>query len=225
MPPVSYPAAEIFLEKLSAPKNYFCPTAMLTATHTYTDDELLEGIRRRDNAALSAVYRLYRPRIVAFVVNHGGTEQEATDVLQEAIIAIFINAQNPDFQWTHSFNAYLYGICQRQWLKKLRDKNRRAGVSLDAPEVLQLSAAEPGDADRASRQAERQLLIIEKFKSLSEGCRELLQLAVIEEKPPEAIAAQLGFGSLNYFYKRKSKCKDKLADLVRSDPSFGELKN
>lgn len=194
---------------------------MLTATHTYTDDELLEGIRRRDNAVLSAVYRLYRSRIVAFVVNHGGTEQEATDVLQEAIIAVFINAQNPGFQWVHSFNAYLYGICQRQWLKKIRDKNRRTGVSLDAPEVLQLSATEAVD----SIHADRQLLILEKFKSLSDGCRELLRLAVIEEQPPEAIAAQLGFGSLNYFYKRKSKCKDKLADLVRSDPFFEELKN
>lgn len=194
---------------------------MHTATHTYTDDELLAGIRRRDNAVLSAVYRLYRPGIMAFVGKQGGTEEEAADVLQQAIIAVFINAQNPDFQWSHSFNAYFYGICQRQWLKKLRDKNRRTGVSLDAPEVLQLSAAEIAD----SAYAERQLLILEKFKSLPEGCQELLRLAVMEEKPPEAIAAQLGFGSLNYFYKRKSKCKDKLADLVRADPFFEELKN
>lgn len=193
---------------------------MLTTIKTYTDAELLEGIRHRDNAVLSAVYRLYRPRIAAFVANHGGSEQEATDVLQEAIIAVFLNTQNPDFQLTYGFNAYFYGICQKQWLKKLRDNSRHAGVSLDAHEVLTLAVAESAD----SHYAERQLFILEKFKSLPEGCRELLQLSVIEEKPPEAIAAQLGFGSLNYFYKRKSKCKENLVQLVRSDPFFEELK-
>jgi len=189
-----------------------------TATITYTDRELLEGIRRRDNVVLSAVYQLYRPRIVAFVAKQGGSEQEAKDVLQEALIAVFINVQKQDFQIIYSFDAYLYGICQKQWLKKFRDKSRRSGVSLDALEGLPIAA----DASAGSEYAERQLFFMEKFKALPEGCRELLRLSIIEEKTPEETAGQLGFGSLSYFYKRKSQCKDKLEALVRADPHFDQ---
>lgn len=191
---------------------------LLTATQTYTDHELLEGIRRRDNVVLSAVYQIYRPRILAFVVKQGGSEQEAKDVLQEAIVAIYINVQRPDFQFIYSFDAYLYGICQKQWLKKFRDKSRRAGVSLDAVVELPIAA----DALACTEYAERQFFVMQKFNTLPEGCRELLRLSVIEEKTPEEIVEQLGFGSLNYFYKRKSGCKDKLEALVRSDPHFDQ---
>ena len=190
----------------------------LAITKTYTDRELLEGIRRRDNVVLSAVYELYRPRIVDFVAKKGGSEHEAKDVLQEAIVAVFINVQKPEFYFTDGFDAYLFGICQKQWLKKFREKSRHVRVSSGALEQLSINA----EAHADNEYAERQVFFMEKFKALPGGCRELLQLAVIEEKTPEETAVQLGFGSLSYFYKRKSKCKDALENLMRSDPHFDQ---
>lgn len=193
-------------------------TVLRTTNHPYTDQEFLDGIRRRDNAVLAAVYRLYCSRVTAFIKRQGGSEQEAQDVLQEAIIAVFINVQRPDFYFINGFEAYLFGICQHQWLKKNRYETRRSRVSLDTPEVLHLDA----DTAAAGEYADRQRLFMEKFKALPEGCRELLRLSVLEGKTPEVTAGQLGFGSLNYYYKRKSHCKDKLEALVRADPNFDQ---
>ncbi|MCC6462367.1 MAG: sigma-70 family RNA polymerase sigma factor [Saprospiraceae bacterium] len=193
-------------------------STLLTAANTYTDQELLDGIRRRDNAVLSAVYQVFRPRVLALIRNLGGTEHEALDILQEAIVAVFINVQKQEFAFTNGFNAYFHGICQNLWLKKFRDKSRQTHIGSDALDALKMAADVQADGEYAERQA----FFMKKFKSLAEGCRELLRLSVIEEKKPEEIVEQLGLGSLNYFYKRKSTCKDKLEALVRTDPNFDQ---
>lgn len=192
---------------------------MISNNKTYSDQEFLEGIRCRDSSTLSAVYEQFRPRITAHISTLNGSEQEAKDVFQEAVVAVFINVQKPEFQLSSSFYTYLYAICHKLWLKKFREKDRHNGVSLDAREVLTLEDLHSEDLEYA----ERLQLMLEKFKVLGDGCRELLQLAIIEEKTPAEIVKILGLGSLNYYYKRKSNCKDKLIEHMSRDVRFGSI--
>ncbi len=184
-----------------------------------SDQELIDGLCRRDNAALLAIYREFRLRILAQVKDWGGTEHDAKDIFQEALVAVFIHAQKEGFQLTSSFYTYLYAICHNLWLKRFREKIRRNEVSLEHGEVSRLSE----DLSAKLEYAERQQFIMEKFKALGERCRELLSMAVIEEKSPAEIMKKLGFGSIDYYYKRKSLCKDKLIELSRKDARFESI--
>jgi len=192
---------------------------MAHTTRKYTDHELLDGIRRRDNTALATVYREYRPRVVAQVCSWGGSADDARDVFQEAIIVVFIKARLQDFQLTCALYTFLHAVSHNLWLKKVREKTRHDGVSLDVPEVLTLGV-DPSDALEV---AERQQFIAEKFIELGNACRDVLRLSIIEEKTPEEIVEALGLGSLSYYYKRKSICKDKLAELARRDARYGAV--
>jgi RNA polymerase sigma factor (sigma-70 family) len=214
----SYPSLQEFFQHFFLPA-YFWRTSMALNQTLYTDQAILEGIRLRDSDTLSAVYRQFRPRITALIGSLNGSEQEAKDIFQEAIVVVFINVQKPGFQLTSSFYTYLHAVSHNLWLKKFREKKRHNGVSLDAPEVLKLGIDPSGDLEHA----ERGLFIMEKFRALGDGCRELLQMAVIEEKSPAEIVERLGFGSLAYYYKRKSMCKDKLTELTRRDVRFGSI--
>lgn len=184
-----------------------------------SDQNLIEGLRRQDAVALQSVYSRFRGRIAALIGAWGGSEQDAQDIFQDALVAIFIRVQNDDFRLTSSFYTYLYSICQNLWLKKFRENTRHNGVSLGLEAVSM-----PGtDYSTDLEYAERQQFIMEKFSALGDGCRELLRLSIIEEKTPAEIMELLGFGSIEYYYKRKSNCKDKLVELSRKDARFGAI--
>lgn len=70
--------------------------------------------------------------------------------------------------------------------------------------------------------AERHRLFHRAFQQLGDDCRRLLELS-FENTPPESIMATLGIPGNDYFRRRKYLCKEKLVQLVQSDPAFQEL--
>ncbi|MBK9017901.1 MAG: sigma-70 family RNA polymerase sigma factor [Saprospiraceae bacterium] len=162
----------------------------------------------------------YRPRVVKQVCAQGGSEEEAKDIFQEALVAIYRKTQQSEFQLTSSFYTFLYAICHNHWLKKCREKKRHNEVRLEDHGVSMTA-----EATETFEQSERYQLYISKFKQLGEECQKVLRLSIIEEKSPDEIIAMLGFGSVGYLYKRKSNCKDKLFDLIHQDASFKKLKS
>ena len=53
----------------------------------FSDEALLAGIRNEDEAALSYLYKDHFPMILHFVQNNNGSDDEAKDIYQEAVIA------------------------------------------------------------------------------------------------------------------------------------------
>lgn len=186
---------------------------------TLSDQSYLDGIRRRDNEILSMLYSRYRTPVTAFVLQHGGSEQDGKDVLQESIIAIFLNVQKIDFEFKNSFEAYFLGICRNQWFKKYR--SRVPGMVEALEKQLDIAGSPEIIADL--EYAERQVFFIETFKKLPESCRKLLTLVTEKTKSSTEIMTLLGMKSLDYYYKRKSICKDHLVALAQSHPHFKQF--
>lgn len=193
---------------------------MVSNPASLSDLDILKGLRQNDPVIIQAIYTLFRGRIIAHITRLNGTEQEAKDIFQDGLTALFINAHKPDFQLTSSFYTYLHSICHNLWLKKFREKNRAIRVRFDEPRVLNLETEDSVEA--LLEYSERQSFFVEKFSSMGENCRRLLHMAFVEEISPEDIVALLGLGSLAYYYKRKSNCKEKLVELMRSDGRFKE---
>ena len=90
-----------------------------------SDAELLEGMRRHDTKAVEAVYRLCRPGVVSFVQQNSGTRMEAMDVLQDAMLATYMQVSSEGFQLTSALNTYIQGIARRLWLKEIDRYKKR----------------------------------------------------------------------------------------------------
>jgi len=193
---------------------------MTPPTQQKTRSSLIDDLRQGQDTALEKIVREYRPRVVSQITRQGGSNEDAKDIFQEAMTALYLKSLQPDFQLTSSFYTFLYAICQNLWLKKIREKKRDAGVSIDQ---LPVSTADDS-AQEAIEKYERHCFFMQKFAELGEECRKVLQLSIVEERDAREIKALLGFGSLRYLYKRKSNCKDKLLDLVRRDVRFNEFK-
>jgi DNA-directed RNA polymerase specialized sigma24 family protein len=90
-----------------------------------TDQELLQGMRAHDPKAMEAIYVLVRPGLVSYVKQNSGTADEASDVIQDAMVAAYMNAMKPDFELTAALSTYIQGIGRLVWLKHIDRYKKR----------------------------------------------------------------------------------------------------
>ena len=84
----------------------------------YFDELIVSEIKKRNEVALRELYKTHYPMIVNLICTNSGTEQEAKDIYQEAVIAFYEKVQSPGFTLTCKIKTYLYAVCRRLWLKR-----------------------------------------------------------------------------------------------------------
>jgi len=90
-----------------------------------SDAELLDGMRRHDPKAVEAVYRLCRAGVFSHVQQNSGNRDDAKDVLQDAMVATYMQVSKEDFELTSALNTYIQGIARNLWLKHLDRYKKR----------------------------------------------------------------------------------------------------
>ena len=183
-----------------------------------TEQQYLDALLAGDRDALRLLYDKHLPRIIKYVTQNSGSEEDAYDIFQEAILVIFKKAERDGLRLTASFFTYLYAVCSRMWLQKLKKRKRR-GVTFSEPE--EYTNTETEGIQEIMEEEERYRLYRAKFRELSENCRRVMSL-YFQKVPMEEIAQLMGFASVNYAKKRKYHCKEKLVGLIRADKSFNQ---
>lgn len=187
----------------------------------YSNEDYLIGIRQHDSYILESIFSDYLPGIEYHITSNSGTKEAAKDIFMDALEAIYRKVKAGDFELSCAFYSYLFEVCKRMWLKKLRQKKHQSGVTTDDWQVLTLGEF----PEEVLEQTERFRLYREKFAQLGEDCRKILHWFLIENKGMGEIASLMGFKSEGYARKRKFQCKEKLTELIRNDDRFEELKN
>ena len=184
-----------------------------------SNDTFLRGIRTGDAAILQRIYDEYREGVVRYVLSQGGSREDAEDVFEVALVAIFEKLQEGELKLQAPFGAYLFRICRNQWLKIFRVKSRSSGVTEAVERVL------TDEADGPDGLLEGQMLRIyfrELFDRLQEDCRRILRLRW-DGQSYEAVRQALGHGSEAYTRRRKHVCQERLKQLISEDPRIREF--
>ena len=90
-----------------------------------TEQELFARICKGDEQALEIVYQKNYRMMVRLVTSNNGTEDEARDVYQEAVIVFWQKAIKGDLVLTSKMSTYIYSICLNLWRKELERKKRK----------------------------------------------------------------------------------------------------
>ncbi|MGG2309976.1 RNA polymerase sigma factor, partial [Salmonella enterica] len=77
-------------------------------------------LANNDSKAIETIYKENFNVVQAFILNNNGSYDEARDIFQEAMIALYEKAQSDSFVLTSKINTYVYSICRRLWLKRLQ---------------------------------------------------------------------------------------------------------
>jgi RNA polymerase sigma factor (sigma-70 family) len=187
----------------------------------YSDEQILKGILRHDNLILQHIYKQYYYNINYFIRKNQGSEDDASDIFQEAIIIIYRKIKENDLIFEKSsFKGYLFSVCRFLWLKQLekrRIEKEKLNDSLPYQEDLY-----DDNLNELVEKNERYGLYQKHFASLSTDCQKLLQL-FFEKVSLKEIAMVMGYKSEKYAKKRKFKCKELLISRIKQDAEFKKI--
>jgi RNA polymerase sigma factor (sigma-70 family) len=182
----------------------------------YTQYGIIEGIRRRDKDVLKYVYKQYFPMVRYFIIRNQGSEEDAEDIFQEAVVAVYERVRKKNLTLDCAFKTYFYSVVRHMWLQYL-ERNKIHYEFSEMDEFLMLEDKELYDDFQAKK-----VIFQRHFLDLTELCRKVL-LMFVERTPFEEIAATLGYKGRQYAIKRKYECMKSLINRVIHDPEYKRL--
>jgi RNA polymerase sigma factor (sigma-70 family) len=186
----------------------------------YTVEAILEGLKTSDSNVLEYVYKKYFPVVRFFVIKNSGTDEDAKDVFQEAVIILYKKLKDGSLDLTCAFKTYLYSVCRILWLRQLEKKKVRNEVVSDNQVFIQLDE----DVEGLAAEQEQFRIYQKHFKLLHKDCQDILQL-FLKKVSLKEIAQKMNIKSDKYLKKRKYDCKEALIKRIQNDPDYKRLKN
>jgi RNA polymerase sigma factor (sigma-70 family) len=171
------------------------------------EKEVFDRICKGDEKALEFLYKKYYRMMTKLVISNSGTEDEARDVYQDALIVFWQKATSGNLVLTSKMSTFIYSICQNLWRKELDRKKRLSNEEKDSSVEL--------DTDTA----EKEKIIAKCIDQLGETCKKVLMYYYFEEMSMQDIADKLGFANTDTAKTKKYKCKKKLDDLIKTQYS------
>lgn len=168
------------------------------------DEIIIEKIKKGDNTAVDYLYQKHFGMMLRLIQKNNGTEDEAKDIYQDALIIFWEKVSSGDFILTSKISTYLYSICNNLWKKELLRKSRLSSDEKDIPVHSDFFQKEQINA------------ITECIEKLSETCQKVLSLYYFDKMSMSEIAVRLDFSSSDTAKTKKYKCKKELDKLVLS---------
>lgn len=168
------------------------------------EKDLFERIQKGDEKALEFIYKKYYRMMTKLVITNSGTEEEARDVYQDALVVFWQKARSGNLVLTSKMSTYIYSVCQNLWRKELDRKKRLSNEEKDLSESMDLDGPE------------REKIIAGCMDQLGDTCRKVLMYYYFDEMSMQEIADKLGFANTDTAKTKKYKCKQKLDELVKA---------
>ncbi|MCB9251363.1 MAG: sigma-70 family RNA polymerase sigma factor [Flavobacteriales bacterium] len=171
-----------------------------------SDSELVNQIKIGNEKALLTLYKQNIGAVKKHVLKNNGTIDEAEDVLQETIIAVWQNVAKPDFLLNVKLSTYVFSIAKNQWYKQLRKKSKF--------KVVDETMNENFKADETPLMYDVKI-VRDYVNRLDETCRRLLMFFYFDGMDMNTIAKQMGFANSDTVKSKKYQCFKKLENDVK----------
>ena len=171
---------------------------------TGTQDNLLlkRALHDKDREALRVLYARYYAPLKGYIASRIHSAAQAEDVAQNVFVDLCSRKGKPLYDCNNA-EAYLFGIARNL----IRQHHRRAAKSpkpLDTRALEAIAAARRHPTHSPSPGAESddtQQLILKALNRLSPAGRRAIELAVMDQLPPDRAARKAGC-SVNALYQR-----------------------
>ena len=178
----------------------------------HADQQYIDALLQNDVPRVDRIYQLFAPAIRRYIVQNSGTEADAADIFQEALIDIYNQARHRSLTLTCPFEPFLLLICKRKWINELK-KRGRTPVTNAKDDLSEYGEDVFAIAERLVSDEAKARLFLSQFERLGEKCREIIRLS-LGGRPQEEIAGQLGV-TYGYLRKKKSECLATLMSYVQ----------
>lgn len=179
---------------------------------------LLKGLAANDNKIIEIIYKQNFATIQSFILNNNGTYDDARDIFQEAMIAMYEKAQTNSFVLTCKINTYIYSICRRLWLKRLQ----QIGKFSNSLEKIEETVLVDEDVALYYKRDNDFKIMEQALLGLGEPCRSLLEGFYIKKMDMQQLSEKFGYTNADNAKTQKYKCLIRLKKLFFTKYNIGE---
>lgn len=163
----------------------------------------------RVEKAFTKLYK-YFPKTEKYICINSGSQEEALDIFQEALVLLYKKVIAKELKSTVSPEGFLVNACKLLWSNELRKKKVRQGSSNEGVEDIE----DENNLHEKIKQ-EEQFKIIEKIlHQIGNKCKSILTLFYFESQSMEKIAKRFGHKTVQSAKVQKYKCMENARKLV-----------
>ena len=188
----------------------------------HSDQKYINALLNNDTLLLEELYQKFSGKIKQMVLQNNGSELDAADIFQDAILSLYNKAKSGKFILTCPLDAFIYLICRNKWINELNKRKSHKVTFFDVDGFNNAGEDSFRLSEECILQHERRKLLEEKLAELGGICKQLLQLSW-SGKSMEEVAGLLHM-TYGYARKRKTECMAKLIKLVKGASQFNSLK-
>ena len=182
------------------------------------EQALLQGLANSDTKAIETIYKQNYNMVQSFILNNNGSYDDARDIFQEAMIALYEKTKSESFFLTCKINTYVYSVCRRLWLKRLQQLGKFSG----SVEILEETVSVEEDIE-IHRKRDAEYNIMERsLGSMGEPCKSLLEGYYIKKLDMQALAKEFGYTNADNAKNQKYKCLMRLKKMFFAQYNIGE---
>ncbi len=182
------------------------------------EQALLKGLANNDAKAIETIYKQNYNMVQTLIINNNGSYDDARDIFQEAMIALYEKAKTESFVLTCKINTYVYSVCRRLWLKRLQ----QLGKFSNQIESIEETVSVEEDLE-IHRKRDAEYNIMERaLGSMGEPCKSLLEGYYLKKMDMQTLAKEFGYTNADNAKNQKYKCLMRLKKMFFAQYNIGE---
>lgn len=177
----------------------------------YDDTTLYEGLKNNQQSAFEYLYKNNYPAVRQLVFQYKGSDDDAKDIFQEGMIALWNNIRSGSYQLRQDvkMSTYLIQICKLRWM----DRMKKASSRYEVKQETYLEPAQEAEVEVEWINREEQSAFQKQFAQLGDRCQTLLKHFYFMKQSLQEIAKQLGIGEASA-KNEKYRCMQRLKKIV-----------
>lgn len=196
------------------------PDIVKNPDRTYTNEELTQGIVSGD----LEVFRYVSDQAIPYLVRNmgkGSSRVVACEVVHDACIVIFRQAQSKELNLNCRFLTYFIAVCRNIWNNRNRLRGRDEQWKEDFTGEVQLDDEEISTLWRESREFRLYRRYVNHLKEKQQA----IYISSLDGVPYGDLYQQFGFSSVDAYKTEVFRIRKKLFKKIQDDPEFKNLQN
>ena len=190
--------------------------------HTaYKMDLVQEFLQPDINRPVRYLYDHYFEDAATEIRLRGGTDEDAADIFQEAVLILIEKIKTGKFRLESSVKTFLVGIARNLWLFEKRTRERRSSREMHYT-ISENSHVDTEDLDIADRVFSKSNTdaIQTMFRQVGEICSKILIGFYYENSSMKNLLQRFHFDNEQVLRNRKAKCMKKLKKILTEQPEL-----
>ncbi|NCP85367.1 MAG: sigma-70 family RNA polymerase sigma factor [Bacteroidetes bacterium] len=172
--------------------------------------ELVHELQTGKPTFYSDLYKNYYKSIEYYILNNSGTQNDAEDIFQDAMLVLLDKLNRDDFRLTATLKTYLFAICKNLWFKRLRNPMHKYEVALDE-EMSDSLYEEYSSAIEEETNAIDQVSVL--MSKVTHHCNQLLNAMFFEQKNIDQVKEEFGYTTKHNAQNQKYKCIEQMRKM------------